>query len=61
MLEKTPHPNKLVRSSHALLCKKKKKVHSGIMLKLASKIFAQILNSVDYYQNDLKKVRRASQ
>ena len=28
------------------------------MLKLASKIFAEILNFVDYYQTYLKKVRR---
>ena len=28
------------------------------MLKLASKIFAEILNFVDYYRNYLKKVRR---
>ena len=28
------------------------------MLKLASKIFAEILNFVNYYQNYLKKVRR---
>ena len=28
------------------------------MLNLASKIFVEILNSVDYYQNNPKKVRK---